>query len=278
MTIKKLIAEIHRKKSFLCIGLDTDMDKIPPFLLKEADPIFAFNKAIIDATHHLCVAYKPNTAFYEAYGIKGWKSFEKTISYLNKNYPEIFTIADAKRGDIGNTSRMYAKVFFQDMGFDSVTVAPYMGKDSVEPFLKFDNKHTILLALTSNQGAFDFQTKLLTDKALYQHVLEVSKSWVNSQNLMYVFGATKAEFLVKVRDIMPDNFLLVPGVGAQGGNLKDISKYGMNDNVGLLVNSSRAIIYASADEDFAQMAANSASKLQKEMKKLLFQKFTSLKN
>ncbi len=278
MTIKKLIAEIHRKKSFLCIGLDTDMDKIPPFLLKEADPIFAFNKAIIDATHHLCVAYKPNTAFYEAYGIKGWKSFEKTISYLNKNYPEIFTIADAKRGDIGNTSRMYAKVFFQDMGFDSVTVAPYMGKDSVEPFLKFDNKHTILLALTSNQGAFDFQTKLLSDKALYQHVLEVSKSWVNSQNLMYVFGATKAEFLVKVRDIMPDNFLLVPGVGAQGGNLKDISKYGMNDNVGLLVNSSRAIIYASADEDFAQMAANSASKLQKEMKKLLFQKFTSLKN
>ncbi len=278
MTIKKLIAEIHRKKSFLCIGLDTDMDKIPPFLLKEADPIFAFNKAIIDATHHLCVAYKPNTAFYEAYGIEGWKSFEKTISYLNKNYPEIFTIADAKRGDIGNTSRMYAKVFFQDMGFDSVTVAPYMGKDSVEPFLKFDNKHTILLALTSNQGAFDFQTKLLTDKALYQHVLEVSKSWVNSQNLMYVFGATKAEFLVKVRDIMPDNFLLVPGVGAQGGNLKDISKYGMNDNVGLLVNSSRAIIYASADEDFAQMAANSASKLQEEMKKLLFQKFTSLKN
>ncbi|MCP4801298.1 orotidine-5'-phosphate decarboxylase [Flavobacteriaceae bacterium] len=278
MTIKKLIAEIHRKKSFLCIGLDTDMDKIPPFLLKEADPIFAFNKAIIDATHHLCVAYKPNTAFYEAYGIKGWKSFEKTISYLNKNYPEIFTIADAKRGDIGNTSRMYAKVFFQDLGFDSVTVAPYMGKDSVEPFLKFDNKHTILLALTSNQGAFDFQTKLLTDKALYQHVLEVSKSWVNSQNLMYVFGATKAEFLVKVRDIMPDNFLLVPGVGAQGGNLKDISKYGMNDNVGLLVNSSRAIIYASADEDFAQMAANSASKLQEEMKKLLFQKFTSLKN
>ncbi len=278
MTIKKLIAEIHRKKSFLCIGLDTDMDKIPPFLLKEADPIFAFNKAIIDATHHLCVAYKPNTAFYEAYGIEGWKSFEKTISYLNKNYPEIFTIADAKRGDIGNTSRMYAKVFFQDLGFDSVTVAPYMGKDSVEPFLKFDNKHTILLALTSNQGAFDFQTKLLTDKALYQHVLEVSKSWVNSQNLMYVFGATKAEFLVKVRDIMPDNFLLVPGVGAQGGNLKDISKYGMNDNVGLLVNSSRAIIYASADEDFAQMAANSASKLQEEMKKLLFQKFTSLKN
>ena len=278
MTIKKLIAEIHRKKSFLCIGLDTDMDKIPPFLLKEADPIFAFNKAIIDATHHLCVAYKPNTAFYEAYGIKGWKSFEKTISYLNKNYPEIFTIADAKRGDIGNTSRMYAKVFFQDLGFDSVTVAPYMGKDSVEPFLKFENKHTILLALTSNQGAFDFQTKLLTDKALYQHVLEVSKSWVNSQNLMYVFGATKAEFLVKVRDIMPDNFLLVPGVGAQGGNLKDISKYGMNDNVGLLVNSSRAIIYASADEDFAQMAANSASKLQEEMKKLLFQKFTSLKN
>ncbi|MBA09699.1 MAG: orotidine-5'-phosphate decarboxylase [Flavobacteriaceae bacterium] len=278
MTIKKLIAEIHRKKSFLCIGLDTDMDKIPPFLLKEVDPIFAFNKAIIDATHHLCVAYKPNTAFYEAYGIKGWKSFEKTISYLNKNYPEIFTIADAKRGDIGNTSRMYAKVFFQDLGFDSVTVAPYMGKDSVEPFLKFDNKHTILLALTSNQGAFDFQTKLLTDKALYQHVLEVSKSWVNSQNLMYVFGATKAEFLVKVRDIMPDNFLLVPGVGAQGGNLKDISKYGMNDNVGLLVNSSRAIIYASADEDFAQMAANSASKLQEEMKKLLFQKFTSLKN
>ena len=274
MTTKRLISEIHRKKSFLCIGLDTDIDKIPSFLLKEVDPIFSFNKAIIDATHHLCVAYKPNIAFYEAYGLKGWKSLEKTISYLNKNYPDIFTIADAKRGDIGNTSQMYAKAFFQDMGFDSVTVAPYMGKDSVEPFLTFDNKHTILLALTSNQGAFDFQTKFLNGKALYHHVLEVSKSWVNSQNLMYVFGATKAEFLEKVRDVIPDNFLLVPGVGAQGGNLKDICKYGMNDNVGLLVNSSRAIIYASAEENFAQMAANSASKLQKEMKNLLYQKFT----
>ena len=274
MTTKRLISEIHRKKSFLCIGLDTDIDKIPSFLLKEVDPIFSFNKAIIDATHHLCVAYKPNIAFYEAYGLKGWKSLGKTISYLNKNYPDIFTIADAKRGDIGNTSQMYAKAFFQDMGFDSVTVAPYMGKDSVEPFLTFDNKHTILLALTSNQGAFDFQTKFLNGKALYHHVLEVSKSWVNSQNLMYVFGATKAEFLEKVRDVIPDNFLLVPGVGAQGGNLKDICKYGMNDNVGLLVNSSRAIIYASAEENFAQMAANSASKLQKEMKNLLYQKFT----
>jgi len=273
MTIEKLIAEIHRKKSFLCIGLDADMDKIPLFLLGETDPIFAFNKIIIDATHHLCVAYKPNTAFYEACGLKGWKSFEKTISYLNENYPEIFTIADAKRGDIGNTSRMYAKAFFQDLGFDSVTVAPYMGKDSIEPFLKFHDKHTILLALTSNQGAFDFQTKSLNGKALYQQVLEVSKSWVNSQNLMYVFGATKAEFLAQVRDIIPDNFLLVPGVGSQGGNLKDISKYGMNDNVGLLVNSSRAIIYASREEDFAEMAAVSASKLQQEMKKLLNQKF-----
>lgn len=219
------------------------------FLLEKEDPIFEFNKAIIDATHHLCVAYKPNTAFYEAYGIKGWKALEKTIRYLNEKHPDIFTIADAKRGDIGNTSTMYAKAFFEDLSFDSVTVAPYMGKDSVEPFLAFDNKHTILLALTSNQGAFDFQTQKVGDQELYKQVLETSKSWKNSENLMYVVGATKAEFLADIRQIIPNAFLLVPGVGAQGGNLQDVCKYGMNEQVGLLINSSRGIIYASNGED-----------------------------
>lgn len=265
MEIKKLISQIHKKKSFLCIGLDVDLDKVPKHLLSKQDPIFEFNKAIIDATHHLCVAYKPNTAFYEAYGIKGWTSLEKTINYLNDNYPEIFTIADAKRGDIGNTSRMYANAFFEDLGFDSVTVAPYMGKDSIEPFLKFENKHTILLALTSNDGAFDFQTKKVEDKEMYKHVLKISKTWENSENLMYVIGATKAEYLTEVREITPDSFLLVPGVGAQGGNLHDVCKYGMNENIGLLINSSRGIIYASDDTDFAQAAANKATELQKQM-------------
>jgi len=269
MTIEKLITEIKKKQSFLCIGLDVDLNKIPQHLLKEDDPIFAFNKAIIDATNHLCVAYKPNTAFYEAYGLKGWKALEKTIDYLNNNYPEIFTIADAKRGDIGNTSTMYAKAFLEDLGFDSVTVAPYMGKDSVEPFLAFNEKHTILLALTSNQGAFDFQTKNVDGKELYKQVLETSKSWKNSKNLMYVVGATKAEYFKAIRDIIPDSFLLVPGIGAQGGNLQDVCKYGMNANVGLLVNSSRGIIYASQENDFAQAATNSALKLQKEMKDIL---------
>jgi len=265
MTTDQLIAQIHKKQSFLCIGLDVDLNKIPRHLLAEEDPIFTFNKAIIDATHHLCVAYKPNTAFYEAYGIKGWQALEKTINYLNENYPEIYTIADAKRGDIGNTSTMYAKAFFEDLGFDSVTVAPYMGKDSVEPFLAFDDKHTILLALTSNQGAFDFQTKTIEGQELYKNVLETSKSWQNSENLMYVVGATKAEFLADIRKIIPNSFLLVPGVGAQGGNLQDVCKYGINSNVGILINSSRGIIYASQDEDFAKAAAAKAQALQSEM-------------
>ena len=273
MTTQQLISEINKKQSFLCIGLDVDLSKIPQHLLNEKDPIFAFNKAIIDATHHLCVSYKPNTAFYEAYGLKGWKSLEKTIQYLNQNHPEIFTIADAKRGDIGNTSSMYAKAFFEDLGFDSVTVAPYMGKDSVEPFLEFKEKHTILLALTSNEGAFDFQTKTIAGNELYKHVLETSKTWRNSENLMYVVGATKAEYLGDIRKIVPSSFLLVPGVGAQGGNLQDVCKYGMNDSVGLLINSSRGIIYASNDENFAEAAAEKAKELQQEMAVILSNRF-----
>ncbi len=269
MTTQQLVVQIQQKKSFLCIGLDVDLSKIPEHLLQDEDPIFAFNKAIIDATHHLCVAYKPNTAFYEAYGLKGWKALEKTINYLNENYPEIFTIADAKRGDIGNTSTMYAKAFFDDLSFDSVTVAPYMGKDSVEPFLAFENKHTILLALTSNKGAFDFQTLTTNNRELYKQVLATSKSWNNSHNLMYVVGATKAEYLAEIRQIIPDSFLLVPGVGAQGGNLQEVCKYGMNKKVGLLINSSRGIIYASQDETFASAAAAKASELQKQMEELL---------
>jgi orotidine-5'-phosphate decarboxylase len=269
LTTDQLIIQIKRKQSFLCIGLDVDLNKIPQHLLKEEDPIFAFNKAIIDATHDLCVAYKPNTAFYEAYGLKGWKALEKTIKYLNEKHPEIFTIADAKRGDIGNTSTMYAKAFFEDLSFDSVTVAPYMGKDSVEPFLTFEDKHTILLTLTSNEGAYDFQTKTVDGKELYKQVLEVSKTYNNSQNLMYVVGATKAEYFEDIRKIIPESFILVPGVGAQGGNLQDVCKYGMSDNIGLLVNSSRGIIYASQEQNFAEVAAISALKLQKEMQVIL---------
>lgn len=269
MTTDQLVSEIKKKKSFLCVGLDVDLDKIPEFLLNEEDPIFSFNKAIIDATHQYTVAYKPNTAFYEAYGFKGWKSLEKTINYLNKNYPNIFTIADAKRGDIGNTSSRYAKAFFEDLGFDSITVAPYMGKDSIEPFLAFENKHTILLALTSNEGAYDFQTKKVGERELYKEVLEISKTWKNSENLMYVVGATKAEYFAEIRKIIPRSFLLVPGVGAQGGNLQDVCKYGMSDNIGLLINSSRGIIYASTDNDFAEAAANEAQKIQVEMKAIL---------
>ncbi|PHQ60487.1 MAG: orotidine-5'-phosphate decarboxylase [Maribacter sp.] len=265
MTTEDLIAQIHTKKSFLCIGLDTDLEKIPSHLLEEEDPVFAFNKAIIDATHHLCVAYKPNIAFYEAYGIKGWQSLEKTIQYLNTYYPEQFTIADAKRGDIGNTSTRYAKAFFDELGFDSITIAPYMGKDSVEPFLAFKNKHTILLALTSNAGAFDFQTKMVDGKELYKTVLETSKTYTNAENLMYVVGATKADYLVDIRKIVPNSFLLVPGIGAQGGSLKEVCQYGMNKNVGLLVNSSRGIIYASKGKDFADVAAQKAEELQIQM-------------
>ncbi len=269
MTIDRLIEEINRKKSFLCIGLDVDLNKIPKHLLNEEDPIFAFNKAIIDATHHLAVAYKPNTAFYEAYGLKGWRALERTINYLNQNYPEIFTIADAKRGDIGNTSSMYAKAFFEDLGFDSVTTAPYMGKDSIEPFLSFEGKHTILLALTSNEGAFDFQTKKIDGKEIYKSVLETSKGWKNSQNLMYVVGATKAEFLSDIRTIVPESFLLVPGVGTQGGSLEEVCKYGMTKNIGLLINSSRGIIYATNDVNFSEAAAFEAQRLQKQMETII---------
>ena len=271
MTKDFLISEIRKKDSFLCIGLDVDLNKIPKHLLEGEDPIFAFNKAIIDATHHLAVAYKPNTAFYEAYGIKGWKALEKTIEYLNINHPEIFTIADAKRGDIGNTSAMYAKAFLEDLGFDAVTVAPYMGKDSVEPFLSFKEKHTILLALTSNKGAFDFQTQIIDNEEMYKKVLKTSKSWEHSDQLMYVVGATKAKYFKEIRNIVPNSFLLVPGVGAQGGNMQDVCKYGMNKHVGLLINSSRGIIYASNQLDFAEAAAREAEVLQKQMKAILYE-------
>jgi len=283
MTTQQLIDQIKIKKSFLCVGLDVDLNKIPKHLLELEDPIFEFNKAIIDATHDLTVSYKPNTAFYEAYGIKGWISLQKTINYINEKYPEIFTIADAKRGDIGNTSSMYAKAFFEDLNFDSVTVAPYMGKDSVEPFLAFENKHTIMLALTSNEGAFDFQTLQVDGtqgeaersgaKELYKQVLETSKTWKNSENLMYVVGATKAEYFTEIRKIVPNSFLLVPGVGAQGGSLSEVCKYGMNDTVGLLINSSRGIIYASNGTDFAEVARAEALKMQQEMEEIISLKF-----
>nr|WP_299384559.1 orotidine-5'-phosphate decarboxylase [Allomuricauda sp.] len=265
MKIEHLISQIQKKQSFLCVGLDTDLDKIPTHLLSEEDPIFSFNKAIIDATHSYCVAYKPNIAFYEAYGLQGWKSLERTMDYLNSQYPEMFTIADAKRGDIGNTSTRYAKAFFESLNFDSITIAPYMGRDSVEPFLQFEDRHTILLALTSNQGAFDFQTKKLEGQALYKEVLEVSKSYKNAERLMYVVGATKATYLSDIRKIIPNNFLLVPGVGAQGGSLQEVCEHGMTAEVGLLVNSSRGILYASQDEDFADRAADQARSIQQEM-------------
>ncbi|MFJ1328796.1 orotidine-5'-phosphate decarboxylase [Capnocytophaga canimorsus] len=267
MTLQKLINQIRKKKSFLCVGLDVDLTKIPSHLLQTEDPIFEFNKSIIDATHSFAVAYKPNTAFYEAYGVKGWQSLAKTITYINENHPDIFTIADAKRGDIGNTSAMYAKAFFNDLQFDSVTVAPYMGKDSVEPFLAFEDKITILLALTSNAGAFDFQTQMVNNEELYKKVLQTSLTWENSQNLMYVVGATKAEYLKEIRKIVPNHFLLVPGVGAQGGSLDEVCEYGLNADNGLLINSSRGIIYASNGTDFAEKAREEAQKLQQQMEK-----------
>lgn len=273
MKTADLISQIRIKKSFLCIGLDVDLDKIPTHLLHCDDPIFEFNKALIDATHDLCVSYKPNTAFYEAYGLKGWQALQKTIDYINKNYPEIFTIADAKRGDIGNTSTRYAKAFFDDLNFDSITVAPYMGRDSVEPFLAFSDRHTIMLALTSNEGAFDFQTKKINGQELYKNVLETSKTWQNAENLMYVVGATKADYFTDIRKIVPDSFLLVPGIGAQGGSLQEVCKFGLNQNVGLLINSSRAIIYASNKIDFAEKARSEALKIQQEMKQILDENF-----
>jgi len=268
MTTQELTEQILLKKSFLCIGLDVDLDKIPKYLLATDDPIFEFNKAIIEATYDLCVAYKPNVAFYESYGVKGWLSLEKTMDYINRKHPNIFTIADAKRGDIGNTSAKYAKTFFDTFGFDSVTVNPYMGKDSVEPFLDFKDKYAILLALTSNTGAQDFQLDF-GEKMLFKKVLEISKTWKNSENLMYVVGATKTSYLKEIRAIIPDSFLLLPGIGHQGGNLKEVCQYGMNKNVGLLVNSSRKIIYASRRDDFTEKAREQASLIQQEMKDFL---------
>lgn len=265
MEIAELITQIRQKQSFLCVGLDTDLEKIPEHLLEEEDPLFAFNKAIIDATHSYCVAYKPNVAFYEAYGLKGWEALEKTMSYLNTKYPEQFTIADAKRGDIGNTATRYAQAFFQQLNFDAITVAPYMGRDSVEPFLAFKDKHTILLALTSNPGAFDFQTKACEGSSLYKQVITTSQSYEKSENLMYVVGATKATFLKEIRELIPDSFLLVPGIGAQGGSLQEVCAYGMNENVGLLVNSSRGIIYAAKGRGFASKAKQKAQELQQQM-------------
>ena len=267
MNRDQLVTEIFRKKSFLCVGLDVDLNKIPKHLLEEEDPIFAFNKAIIDATAPFCVAYKPNLAFYEAYGLKGIAAFEKTIAYLKENCPEHFIIADAKRGDIGNTSKMYAKTFFEEYDVDALTVAPYMGEDSVVPFLDgYDGKWVILLALTSNKGSFDFQlTEDKTGERLFERVIKKSQQWGNDENMMYVVGATRGEMFTDIRKVAPTNFLLVPGVGAQGGSLQDVCKYGMTKDCGLLVNSSRGIIYADNTENFAQAAAESARKLQEEM-------------
>lgn len=267
MTKQELVSQIYKKNSFLCVGLDTDYTKIPKHLLDFSDPIFEFNKRIIDATKDYCVAYKPNIAFYEAAGVKGWESLQKTLDYIPK---DCFTIADAKRGDIGNTSSLYARAFFDKessgLDFDSVTVAPYMGANSVLPFLEFKNKWVILLALTSNQGSHDFQFSELKDgERLFEKVLETSKQWGNDQNLMYVVGATQAESLRDIRKIIPDSFLLIPGVGAQGGSLEEVAKFGLTKDCGLLVNSSRAIIYASAGEDFAERAREEAEKVQKEM-------------
>ena len=266
MTKKDLIDQIKSKKSFLCVGLDPDMDKIPPHIKETSkDPIFDFNKQIIDATAPYCVSYKPNNAFYEAYGIEGLKSLEKTIHYLRSNYADHFIIADAKRGDIGNTSSMYAKAFFEELNVDAITIAPYMGKDSVEPFLKFNGKWAIVLALTSNQGAFDFQLLKSDTKELYKHVLKTCSSWGNDGNMMFVVGATKAEMLKEVREIVPQHFLLIPGVGAQGGSLEEVCKYGLTKDIGLLINSSRGIIYASSGKDFAEQAAKEAMNMQQQM-------------
>lgn len=266
MNRQQLIKEIFTKKTFLCVGLDTDINKIPAHLKNEDEPIFAFNKAIIDATAPYCVAYKPNLAFYECYGLKGMLAFEKTIQYIKENHPNHFIIADAKRGDIGNTSKMYAQTFFEEYNLDSVTVAPYMGEDSVKPFLEYDGKWVILLALTSNKGSHDFQlTEDKQGERLFEKVLKKSQEWGTTENLMYVVGATQGKMFEDIRRIAPNHFLLVPGVGAQGGSLQEVCKYGMTKDCGLLVNSSRGIIYASTDNDFAEVAAAKAKELQKEM-------------
>ena len=267
MTKKELISNIFRKQSFLCVGLDTDLKKIPQHLLQEPDPLFAFNKAIIDATAPYCVAYKPNLAFYECFGVKGWMAFEQTVEYIKTNYPDQFIIADAKRGDIGNTSAMYARCFFEEGKVDSLTVAPYMGEDSVTPFLTYEGKWVILLALTSNKGSHDFQ---LTESAeggerLFEKVLRVSQQWADDERMMYVVGATQGKLFADIRKIVPQHFLLVPGVGAQGGSLEEVCRYGMTDDCGLLVNSSRGIIYADTTERFAEVAAEKARELQQQM-------------
>ena len=276
MNKTELIAEIKRKKSFLCVGLDTDIDKIPAHLKNSEDPIFEFNKAIVDATLPYTVAYKPNLAFYEALGIKGLISLSKTVQYINSLNDKVFIIADAKRGDIGNTSERYAHAFFNNENekenFNAVTVAPYMGEDSVKPFMGFANKWVVLLALTSNKGAFDFQMdRIETGERVFEKVLKISSIWGSSENMMYVVGATKADMLADVRKIVPQHFLLVPGVGAQGGSLSEVAKYGMTESCGLLVNASRSIIYASNDENFAKEAALEAKKMQEEMENLLAQ-------
>ena len=275
MNKQQLFENIQRKKSFLCVGLDTDVTKIPEHLFDVSeDPIFDFNKAIIDATADLCVAYKPNLAFYESIGLEGWDILERTVEYIRTNYPDQFIIADAKRGDIGNTSAMYASAFLGNMEFDAITVAPYMGEDSVTPFLTYEDKWVILLALTSNKGAFDFQfmKDAETGERLFEKVLKTSQKWGNTDNMMYVVGATKAEMLSDIRAIVPDHFLLVPGVGAQGGSLQEVAKYGMNDSCGLLVNSSRQIIYADDTEKFAEFARIEAQKVQQEMEVYLKEK------
>ena len=270
MTRKELIQQIREKQSFLCVGLDTDLKKIPQHLLAEDDPIFAFNKAIIDATAPYCVSYKPNLAFYEAFGVKGLMAFEKTIKYLKQQYPHHFIIADAKRGDIGNTSAMYARTFFEEYDVDSLTVAPYMGEDSVSPFLGYEGKWVILLALTSNKGSHDFQlTESPDGERLFEKVLRRSQQWASDEQMMYVVGATQGQMFEDIRRLAPTHFLLVPGVGAQGGSLQEVCKYGMTRDCGLLVNSSRGIIYASQGEDFAEVAAQKAQELQQEMAVIL---------
>lgn len=272
MNYTALFEQIKKKKSFLCVGLDSDIAKIPQHLLNAGDPVYEFNKAIIDATVAYTIAYKPNIAFYESRGVEGWQSLEKTVKYIRTNYPEVFTIADAKRGDIGNTSQMYAKAFLDTLNFDSITVAPYMGEDSVTPFIKYEGKWVILLALTSNKGAFDFQLMEENGEKLYERVLKVSQQWGGKDNMMYVVGATKAEMLGGIRKIVPDHFLLVPGVGAQGGSLEEVAKYGMNAHCGLIVNSSRGIIFADTTENFAVRAGEEAHKLQQDMERLLKEK------
>ena len=270
MERKQLIEQIFTKKSFLCVGLDTDLNKIPKFLLNEEDSIFSFNKAIIDRTAPYCVAYKPNLAFYECYGLKGMEAFEKTITYLKEKYPNQFIIADAKSGDIGNTSKMYAQTFFKEYNVDALTIAPYMGEDSVKPFLEYEGKWVILLALTSNKGSHDFQ--LFEDKdgvRLFERVLSKAQEWGTTENLMFVVGATQGSLFADIRKLAPDSFLLVPGVGAQGGSLQEVCKYGMNKDCGLLVNSSRGIIYASSEANFAEIAGEKAKELQQEMEKEL---------